>query len=84
MNRIEVIGFIAMSLGLMSYFPIIFNVYKTKKTNNFPYQSIFGILISQVCWFIYGLYTETSATEYSGFILTILYLYILYVKLNYK
>jgi len=83
-NPIEIVGFLAMLLGLISYFPVIINVHRTKKTNNFPYFSIIGLLTTQMCWFIYGLYSKTLATEYSGFVLSLTYLYILYVKLNYK
>ena len=83
-NPVEKEGFAAMALGLVSYFPVVLNVHKTKRTNNFPYYSILGLLCAQICWFIYGLYSKTSATEYSGFILSVMYLYILYVKLNYK
>ena len=83
MNNIEIIGYVAMCLSIMSFFPIVFTVYKTKKTNNFPYQSIFLALSAHTCWLIYGLYSNTSATEYSGFIFVLMYLFMLYIKMNY-
>lgn len=35
-NPVEKVGFAAMALGLVSYFPVVLNVHKTKRTNNFP------------------------------------------------
>ena len=82
MNKIEWTGYLAVFLGVISFFPVIQNIYKTKKTNNFPYKSILLALTAHACWFIYGLYTDTSATEYSGIIFILMYLFILYIKKN--
>lgn len=82
MNTIDLIGNIAVFLSILGFFPVVHNIYNTKKTNNFPYKSIFIALLAHSSWFIYGLYKDTSATEYSGFIFVLFYLFMLHVKMT--
>ena len=82
MDNIEFIGYMAVCLSVLSFFPVIKNIYKTKKTNNFPFKTIFLALCAQTCWLIYGLYNDTTATEYSGIIFILMYLFIMYIKVN--
>ena len=79
---IKIVGYIAVCLSILSFIPIVYNIYKTKQTNNFPYKTIFIALLAHMCWLVYGLYSHTVATEYSGIFFVFMYLFIFYVKMN--
>ena len=76
MNNIEIISYVAMCLSIMSFFPIVFTVYKTKKTNNFPYQA-FSSLVN-TCWLIYGLYSNTSIPNIQVYICLNVFIYVIH------
>lgn len=77
------IGLIATILGLISFLPIIYVVYKTKDTKNFPFKSIFIILISNILWILYGIYKEAYVNIISSGLYFLIYAYILYIKFLY-
>jgi len=78
----EYIGNLAVFLSIISFLPVISTVYKTKKTNNLPYETILLVIAAQTCWFIYGLNINALATEYSGIFYVLAYLFVLYIKIN--
>ena len=82
MKRIELIGIVAAIIGVISYIPVIINVYRTKKTNNFPYYTLILALVSNLLWIIYGVFESTYANIMSGIIYFTIYLFILYIKSN--
>ena len=84
MNKqyIEIIGEIAMFSGIISFLPVLYTIYKTKKTNNFPYKSLILLLFSNILWIVYGSFVSANATIVSGTFFTIIYLFILYIKLT--
>lgn len=77
---IESVGELAAFLGVVSFIPIVYTVYRTKKTNNFPYKSIFFVLMSQMLWIVYGYFISAIATLVSGIFFSLIYLFILYTK----
>uniref|UniRef100_A0A6C0AZ28 MtN3 and saliva related transmembrane protein n=1 Tax=viral metagenome TaxID=1070528 RepID=A0A6C0AZ28_9ZZZZ len=77
------IGMLATMIGILSFMPVISVIYKSKRTNNFPYYTIFLAIISNILWFIYGIYKETYANILSGTLYFIIYCFILYIKLLY-
>ena len=84
MEHVENIGFIAMSLSILSFFPVILNIYKTKKTNNFPYKSIFLALFAHLFWLIYGIYKKAYANIFAGLSFLTMYFVMLYIKIYYN
>ena len=82
-NLIIAIGMLATIIGILSFIPVISVIYKSKKTNNFPYYSIFLAIISNILWFIYGIYKQTYANILSGTLYFLIYFFILYIKLLY-
>ena len=80
MKNIEYLGILATIIGIISYLPVIENIYRTRKTNNFPYKTLFLAFLSNLIWLIYGIYQMTYANILSGILYFIIYLYILYVK----
>ena len=76
----ELVGEMAMALGIISFIPVVHTVYRTKKTNNFPYKSLFFLVISQMLWIVYGHLVSANATFISGIFFSLIYLFILYTK----
>ena len=81
-SKLEMVGYVAVFLSIVSFLPVVRNIYRTKKTNNFPYKTILMALLAHACWFVYGLYSNTSATEYSGVLFILMYLFIFYIKMK--
>ena len=77
---IESVGDLAVILGVASFMPVVYTVYKTKKTNNFPYKSLFFLVISQMLWVFYGYLVSATATFMGGSLFSLIYLFILYTK----
>ena len=84
MKYIENIGLIATIFSILSFFPVVINIYKTKKTNNFPYKTIFLAICSHIFWLIYGLYNKTYANIIAASSFLVIYFFMLYIKLNYS
>ena len=77
---IESVGDLAVILGVVSFMPVVYTVYKTKKTNNFPYKSLFFLIISQMLWVFYVYLVSAKATFVGGTLFSLIYLFILYTK----
>jgi len=77
------IGILATIIGIISFIPVVYVVYKTKKTNNFPYSTLLLALLSNLLWVIYGIYAPASANILAGSLYFIIYTFILYIKLLY-
>lgn len=82
MDFSEIYGFVAMSVSVLSFLPVIYTIYKTKKTNNFPYHGVFLALIAQTLWMTYGIYKNALATIISGVLYFSMYSFILYTKIK--
>jgi uncharacterized protein with PQ loop repeat len=80
LKNIEIIGILATIIGAISIIPVANNVYKTQKTNNFPYKTLYYAIISNLLWIIYGLYISTYSNVISGILYFIIYCFILYTK----
>ena len=82
-HRIETIGILATIVGVISFIPIVYVVYKTRKTNNFPYPTLYLAILSNLLWIIYGLYEPAFATIFQGALYFLIYTYVLYIKFLY-
>ena len=77
------IGYIATILSLISFLPILHNVYKTKKTNNFSYASIALSFLISALWIFYGSHTNSFVTILRSIVFIFIFSSILYVKIFY-
>lgn len=76
----EDIGYIATIISVISFLPIVYTVYKTGKTNNFPLKALILALMANSIWLIYGFYKNAKANIVSGGLYFLMYSYILYKK----
>ena len=78
----ESLGIIATLIGIISYLPVLYTVHKTRKTNNFPFNTLGLAIISNILWILYGIYEPAPASILSGVLYMLIYIYILYIKFN--
>jgi len=85
-RSIHLAGFLATIIGVISFLPIIYIVYKTKKTHNFPYNALVMALLGNLLWIFYAFYKDDknidSQVLFMGAIYFLLYGYIFYIKLT--
>ena len=55
-NIIIVTGLLASLIGLSRFIPLVYEIHKTKKTNNFTYITLILALTSSALWLIFGIY----------------------------
>ena len=78
------IGYAATFLGIISFIPILYNIFVTKNTSNFTYNNLALALVSNFLWFYYGYHSSSYAPLISGILYFILYSFILYYKVFFK
>lgn len=78
--NIELIGYLALTISVISFLPSIYNIFKTGKSNNFPIQGLILAIIGNIFWFIYGIYTNRKANIIAGFVYFLMYSYIIFKK----
>lgn len=87
MQNIDIIkslGLLASFFGLLRFIPMVYQIYKTKRTNNFTPTMLFLALSSTIFWLIFGYYENTLPVIISSIIALCVYTYIVYMKLSYK
>ena len=77
----EIIGIFATIIGIISFIPVIMRIYRTNNTYNYPYKTLYLALISNLLWIIYGFYESAYANVIRGTIYSVIYYYILYIKM---
>lgn len=84
-NYIGAAGFLATIVGIISFLPVLYVVYKTKKTNNFPYKALILALVSNFLWIFYafnkGPVLDTQVA-FMGILYFLIYSFILYIKIS--
>lgn len=83
-NNIDNIGILASIIGLLRFIPLVIEIYKTKKTNNFPYLMLFFAITSTMLWLIYAFINNSIALIISAGLALIVYLYIMFMKFKYR
>ena len=81
MDYKEIIGYTATIISLISFIPVILNIAKTKKTNNFPFRTIFLALLGNSLFLLNGLLTSNHVMIFMGTVFILIYYYILHVKI---
>lgn len=82
----NIAGFLATIIGIISFLPVIYIVYKTKKTINFPYRTLILALLSNILWIYYSVakYPKIDfQIAFMGTLYFFIYLFILQTKLFY-
>jgi len=79
-KHITKVGILATMVGIISFLPVIMIVHYTKKTHNFPYNTLYLALVSNILWVVYGIFKDATATILMGLLYFTIYAYIFYTK----
>lgn len=77
-------GLFATIIGIVSFLPVVYLIYKTKNTSNFPFKSLILALISNILWIYYAFVKVDYQVAFMGTLYFFIYIYILYTKLVYS
>ncbi len=78
-----IFGKLAIVTGIVSFIPIMYQIWKTKDTRNFTHKNLLLAIFSNIMWIIYGIKSDTSATKWSGLLYMSIYCYIMFFKVSY-
>lgn len=75
------LGYAASIIGLLSFIPLLWVVYNTGITKNFPYSALILTVIGWSLMAIYGYLSKTTPSMILGLVYLGIFSYILYVKI---
>ena len=84
MNIKENIGYIGAILSILSFLPIVINIYKTKQTNNFPYATLILSIIANLLILLNGYFSNNNLIIFMNKSFLIFYLFIIFIKITCK
>jgi len=85
-NPEKLTGLFATIIGIISFLPVIYIVYKTKNTKNFPYKTLILALISNLLWIYYALVKDKQIDKQlllMGILYFLIYIFIFVTKIIY-
>tara|TARA_R110002072_G_scaffold41263_1_gene116146 strand:+ start:363 stop:626 length:264 start_codon:yes stop_codon:yes gene_type:complete len=84
MNIKENIGYIGAILSILSFLPVIINIYKTKKTNNFPYTTLILAILGNFLILVNGYFSNNNLIIFMNTSFLTFYLFIMFIKISCK
>ena len=84
MDYKEIIAYTGTIFTVLSFLPVVLNIYKTKKTNNFPYKTIILAYFGNGLILLNGILSRNNVLMFMGTIFVLIYSYILYIKMTFK
>ena len=85
-NLIDATGLMATLIGIISFLPVLYLIYQTKNTANFPYQTLFLAILSNLLWIFYATHKSSGVDTqiaFMGCLYLCIYSYIFYTKVRY-
>ena len=83
-SHLHLVGLTAASLNSLRFIPILLEVYRSKKTNNFTYMTIFFAFSASLLWLFYAYFNASLGVGINALVAILSYCYILHIKLKYK
>ena len=84
MKLIKNLGYFAGLFTTIAFLPQVLKVYKTKDTKSLSIETMILFLIGQFLWVSHGvIHKDMSISFFAGFSV-LLYIYLIYAKLNYN
>lgn len=71
----------SLMFNVISFFSLLYNIYKTKNTSSFNWLYLFGNIIAQLLLIIYGISNKAPEIYVPTIILLVGLSYIVYVKI---
>ena len=77
-------GFIAAGIGIVTFLPQAFDIYKTHNTKSISLLTFSLLTIASVCWLVYGLSPIKLPVLIVNTVILALSIYIVIMKIKYK
>jgi hypothetical protein len=84
MGKYSILATSSLMFNVISFFSLVFNIYKTKNTTSFNWFYLFGNIVAQILLIIYGVVNKAPEIYGPTILLCIGLLYIIYNKLVYN
>ena len=82
-QTVVLLGIAATITGMLRFIPIVIEINRSKKTNNFTVWTLVLAIISTIMWILYSFFQESTALAISASIALSVYMYIVYMKMRY-
>jgi len=80
----EIVGYLAAMLGIFSFIPQAYNIWKTKNTKSISLLTFLLIAAISFLWIIYGSLLHSAPILLVNIVVFFVALYIVIMKLKYK
>ncbi|MEK9196286.1 MAG: SemiSWEET family transporter [Patescibacteria group bacterium] len=78
----EIFGTIAGTLGIFAFTPQAYRTIRTKQTRDLSLVTYILLVLSSVCWIVYGLYRHSPSLYIANSVIGILAFVILSIKIR--
>ena len=79
---VVLLGMAATIAGMLRFVPIVIEINRSKKTNNFTIWTLILAITSAVMWILYSFFQESISLAISASIALSVYMYIVYMKVR--
>ena len=77
---VVLLGMAATIAGMLRFIPIVIEINRSKKTNNFTVWTLILAITSSIMWILYSFFQESVSLAISASIALTVYMYIVYMK----
>ena len=77
---VVMLGMAATIAGMLRFIPIVIEINRSKKTNNFTIWTLILAITSSIMWILYSFFQESVSLAISASIALTVYMYIVYMK----
>ena len=77
---VVLLGMAATIAGMLRFIPIVIEINRSKKTNNFTVWTLILAITSSIMWMLYSFFQESVSLAISASIALTVYMYIVYMK----
>ena len=77
---VVLLGMAATIAGMLRFIPIVIEINRSKKTNNFTIWTLILAITSSIMWILYSFFQESVSLAISASIALTVYMYIVYMK----
>ena len=83
-QTVVLLGIAATITGMLRFIPIVIEINRSKKTNNFTVWTLVLAITSAIMWILYSFFQESTALAISASIALSVYMYIVYMKVKHN
>ena len=83
-ENLYLIGLSATIIGALRFIPLVLEIYRSKRTNNFTFGTLTFAITSTLLWITYSYFRHSISLAISASIALSVYMYIVYMKVKHN